>query len=351
MNAKILRFVMLFALVFVFLGGSLPVRADTPADILGSYTIAISPQPDGTLVMNYTLQHYCTYSDWPSDTPYLQIGVPNGEFSISDWGLKDGKNKVTNAESITSGGSFVQLDFDGSNLPKNGDCFDLNFSIVQNKMAYPDDTNNQVTFKFIPAGWSFPIQVKTLTVTWALPSDQSLLKVIEPNPMSTDGTNMIWQWASPAMSSSGMFSDYAVKIAYDKTAFTLSDAATTKSDSGNGGSSQGLPLIVWIVIIVVVVLIVVFLVSVMSDGDGYGGGGGGGIGGIFLGGGGSSGGGGHSGGGGLGSGGGGSSCACAGCACACACAGGGKVGCSRKGIGIACLPKVIKEEEHEDKDG
>jgi hypothetical protein len=347
MNAKPIRLVFTCILAFVVLGGffsASTVRADTPPDILDSYTIAIAPQPDGTLVMNYTLAKYCTYSDWPSDQPYLQIGVPNGNFAISDWGPKDGTQKVVKAESITDGGSFVQLDFDKSNLPKNGDCFDLYFAIVQSKMAYPDPDNGNVTFKFIPAGWKFAINVKTLTVSWALPSDTSLLKVVDPKPVSQDEANMVWTWTNPAMDASNMFHDSVIKLAYDKSAFTLSDAAKTDTDAANGVAPFDWSFCCTVLIIIAVVLLILFFVLVIAEayesGDG--------IGPAFItvtgslvdaalsDGGGSGGSSGH-----------GSGCACAGCACACACAGGGKVGCSRKAIGISCLPKVISEMEKE----
>lgn len=349
MNAKLVR--IFLALIFMAtLGGMfvvskpVSVKADTVPDILGSYSISITPQSDGTLLMKYSLQDYCVKIDvWPSDQPYLQVGVPNDGFSVVKGSVSADGIKVTQAEEITDSGDFVQLDFDSGHLPKKGDCFNLGFSIIQGQMAYSDSTNNQTTFKFIAGGWDFPITVKTLTITWALPTPTSLLKVATPKPMSTsaDGKNMVWTWNSPAMASDHKFDDYSVGLAYDPTAFQLSDTAKTTNSSGNGGSG-GSGIIILIVVIVVIVLVVVVVAVMASDGDGYGGGG---IG-IFGGGGG----GGHSGGGGLGGGGGGYSCACAGCACACACAGGGRVGCGRKGIGVRCFMKIFKktEEEHEE---
>jgi hypothetical protein len=341
MNAKLFRFVLASVLAFVALGGvpTASVRADTPPDILDSYAIAVTPNADGTLVMNYTLTKYCTYSNWPTETPYLQIGVPNVNFTVSDWGPKDGTNKVVNAEVITSGGSFVQLDFDPSNLPKNGDCFDLHFTILQGKMAYPDPENGNITFKFIPAGWNFSIKVNTLVVTWALPKDQSLLKVVDPKPVRQDEKNMVWEWTNPAMDASHMFHDSGIKLAYDKSVFTLSDSATTNTDAENGASQLDCCTIL---IVIAVILLIIFIICVIAEaytsGDG--------IGPAFvtvtgaivdtL---------ASSGGGEGGSSGNSSGCACAGCACACACAGGGKVGCSRKAIGISCVSRVISMME------
>jgi len=334
--SKLKRFFAVGLLMVVGFLAITPARAETPPDILDSHTIAIAPQADGTLVMTYTLSGYCVKSDWPSDEPYLQIGVPNSKFTITDW-YAEGVT-VTKPESITIGGSFVQMDF--KPLPKNGDCFNLRFTITQNKMAYPDPQNGNVTFKFIPAGWNFPIKVNTLTVIWNGPTDPVMLKLTEPKPMGTDGTNMIWMWSNPPMNSAGMFNDATIKLAYDKAAFALSDAATSKQEGG--GESFNWKCCWTVFWIVIAILVLIFIIAWFSEayesGDGFGpafvttmdnvgevlsdlssaGGSGGSSG--------------HS-----------SSCACAGCACACACAGGGRVGCSRKAIGVACLKQVIAE--------
>lgn len=355
------RLLLAISLLVALLGAaSITARADTPADVLDTYQIQIAPQNDGSLAITIDLKNYCTNSDWPGDQPYLQIGVPNEKFTITDFGPKDGPHPIVKAEPILSGGSFAQLDFDPGSLPKNGDCFDLHVAVLQSQMAYPDSTNNQVTFKYIAPGWTFPIEVKNLTISWAKPTDESLIKVTEPSPTSTDGTNLIWTWPNPVMNSMNMFGDYAVKMAYQTTAFALStdsqtsvnpDAAPAAPSGGGGGSGgpDGGTVLIIIIVVIVIILLLLFFIGMFGDSDGggsYGGGGG-----IFSSGGG--GGGGHSGGGGLGGGGGGFSCACAGCACACACAGGGKVGCSLKRIGIkvGCLVHVLKKEHKENEEG
>ena len=393
MSAK-LRFIVACAMAFIVLmGGSfsaVPVRADTPPDVLDSYIIAIVPQSDGSLSMIYTLNNYCAKSDWPSEYPYLQIGVPKSQFTISDWGPRDGVNRVVNAEPINYNGTFVQLDFDSSNLPRNGDCFNLYFTIVQYKMAYPNDADGTVTFKFVPAGWNFPINVNTLTVTWALPSDPSLVKLMQPAPTVTDATSVSWVWSNPSSDAADMFTDATVQMAYDNSAFTLTTDATavgnSATSSGNGGEgtsgglSGGTILLIIVVAAVVLIIIGVVIYNWTSGGsdDSYSSGSGytpsytptyttrnyrsssrsssdddapsytsrsspsydppsrpstpsGGYGGSS----------GHS-----------SSCACAShCACACACAGGGRVGCSRKAIGVSCLFKAIESLKDHHSDG
>lgn len=338
-----LKFVLALAFLAVLVVPNVAVLAEDPPDQLESYTISVIPQQDGSLIMDYKLDNYCVAIDaWPTDEPYLQIGVPNSNFTITEWGPKEGPNKVINAEVVNNGGSFVQLDFDKSGLPKKGDCFDLNFSIVQNHMAYPDPENSNITFKFIPAGWTFPIQVKTLTLVWALPVDTSLIKLTDPAPTASGSGSMVWQWNNPSMDAAGMFSAASIKLAYDKSTFTLSDAAKTNNDGANGGSPDLATICLWVIVVIVIIVLVLWIfgaiIESIDSGDSLG------TSFVTVAGntidaideisnaGGSGGSGGHS-----------SGCACAGCACACACAGGGRVGCSRKAIGIACLDDAIEE--------
>ena len=317
-----------------------PARAVVP-DALDTYRIDVTPQSDGMLAMSYTLTNYHVMSDWPSDQPYLQIGVPNTNFSITSWG-GSGTVDVSKTEALNSWGSWVQFDF--GTLPKTGDVFSLHFTINQGGMAYQDTASNDVDYNFIPSGWNFPITVSQLVVTWANPVTPSQLKVAQPEPTNGD-IAMTWQWSNPTSNSSGMFTVNSVQLTYDASAFTLSDAAIAASDYGNGGyanngnsgtdygdngSGSGGDFTGVVIFIFVVIVVISWIYQYANDGyrggPGYGGR-------VFI----------H---GGLGGGGGGGShcaCACAGCACACACAcaGGGRVGCSRKAIGIECLSRAI----------
>jgi hypothetical protein len=240
----------------------------------------------------------------------------------------------------------VKLYFDSSKLPKKGTCLNVNFTINQEKMAYPDPENGNITFKFIPSGWEFPTQVKTLIVAWAMPSDQTLLKYIEPKPGASDGVFYIWQYQNPVENASDMFVDATVKLAYDKSAFTLSEAATSNQEGGGEAFNwQCCWTIFWIIVIILVIWFIVAVVYEAYDsGDGIGpsvvvvldhageaasdfisavGDAGGSSG--------------H-----------GSGCAGGGgCACACACAGGGRAGCSRKSFGVSKLSNIIKEMSKE----
>lgn len=317
------------AALFTCLAAPATMTAEVPPDILDSYQIAIAPRSDGTLAIDYTLTGYHPTSEWPSDQPYLQIGIPNGYFSLTGWEAKGAT--VSSVSALTGTPSFAQFNF--GSLPRVGDSFDLRFSVSLSHMAFSNGT--ETSFEFIPSGWTFPITVRHMTVTWTDTSNSSLVRSVQPSPATT-GSTMSWSWDDPRSDSSGMFRNSTIQIAYDQSAFSLKETGMppveyTPSDNGQSSSGSD-PFGAIVAFLGVVGAIASFFIKAAS-GDGYSGGSG-----FHTGGGSFSGGGGisHS-----------CACACAGCACACACAcaGGGKVGCSRKAIGIACLPKLLRPAE------
>jgi len=383
MITKIVRLLFVAILVLVTIGSPSVVRAQS-ADNIDLYTISVHPQPDGKLLMDYRLDNYCTTSNWPTDMPYLQIGAPNSNFEIKSWG-GEGKVKVKDA---TPQGELVQVNFDESALPQNGDCFTLYFEILQSGMYHRDPENQNITYELIPAGWNFPINVSKITIKWDLPADPAQIKITDPAP-STDGNTMVWTWDNPQMDNSQMFRGTTIKLAYAPDAFTLPIEPTAApffpQDSGSGNQGGGVdPFVAFLIVIAILAvaaLIIGLTMAMFSNGPGsdshdedyspspiyiptssvsrrssssddkpshressytpsytpsY-----------------------HapsysppsysspshsSSPGGFGSSSGMSSgCVHSSCACACACAGGGKVGCFRKaiGIGISCLKKAI----------
>lgn len=308
---RVQRYLLLFVLLVSFMIAGWPAQAGGPPDKINSYVVSVTPQPDGTLQMRYEFDYLAT-TDFPKDIQYLEVGVPNTNFKILECGPKEW---VTGAKAITSGKSQVHLDF--ARLPKAGDKFQFYFVINQGNMAYP--AGEDISFKFVP-GWFDFAEIEELRVSWVLPSDNSLVKKLDPPPAIRDGNQVVWvtkkmvpnQKADP------------ITLIYVKSAFP------GLKEVKQGESSGGIPTRVIVLIVVIVVIIVFVVIFVVCD-DGYGGGGY--AGGYHSGGGG--GGGGRGGGGGGGFSGRGSSCACvSSCACACACAGGGRVGCSERGFEI-----------------
>ncbi len=322
------------------------VLADQP-DVIGQYSVHITPQDDGTLVMDYRFSNYCATTDFPADKPYLQVGVPNRNFDLVDWGPKSAPNSqtqvwVTSANALQGVNSQVQLNF--NKQPLAGECWDLNFTIAQRQMAYAQGSN-EVSFQFTP-GWFDFAKINTLTITWDLPADPSLVHKTEPTP--TNGQQQAI-WTNTGMAPNDKFT---VTITYAKSAFPNLAAAGLPSNAPTPPSSTGEADYTWIFCLVILIIILVIVLplivrSFAGDGGygrGYGGGYYGGLGRPFIGGDEDTDSGGgspraRSGGGGGGFAGRGSSCACAcaSCACACACAGGGRAGCTRKGFDIGRL--------------
>ena len=310
-------------------------KADQP-DVIGQYTVHVMPQDDGTLVMEYRFSNYCATTDFPIDQTYLQVGVPNRNFDLVDWGPKsapDSQTKVwvTSARSLQGVTSQVQLNF--NKQPLVGECWELYFTIKQSQMAYGQGSD-EVTFQFTP-GWFDFAKINALTVTWDLPSDQSLLHKVDP--AATSGQNQaVWTETNLAPNQK-----FTVTITYAKLALPslVAMPESQPNPPSSSASQDNSAFLCWIVLAVILLVIAARVFRLWGSDGGYGSGWGGafygGSGGGLLG----SGGGSRSGGGGGGFAGRGSSCACASCACACACAGGGRAGCTRKGFDVGSMIK------------
>lgn len=335
--------VLLASLVALIASVPASALADDP-DVIGQYSVHVTPRDDGTLTMDYRFSGYCATTDFPSDKAYLQVGVPNRNYVLTDWGPKSAPNSqtriwVTSTELIQAAESQVQLNF--NRQPVAGDCWDLNFTVVQSRMAYGQGTD-EVGFQFTP-GWFDFAKINKLTIAWDLPGDPSLVHKLDPAPTKSP-TQAVWTETNLAPNDK-----FTVTLTYAKSAFPnlTAPVASPPSPPSSSGSQDNSTFLCVIVILIIVLVLVVRTLRFWGSDGGYGGGLGrgysGGFGGGFLG---SDGGVGRSssrsGGGGGGFAGRGSSCACASCACACACAGGGRAGCTRKGFDISFMMRKRK---------
>ncbi len=328
----------MFVLVLVLAASALFAPVNTviaagPPDTINSYVVTVTPQSDGTLIMKYEFD-YTAVTDFPSGGAYLEVGVPNKDFTIQkDFGPTP---FVKTAFAKTSGGSWVRLEFD--HLPKAGENFKLNFTIRQASMAY--SLGDDATFMFTP-GWFDFAQITLLRIVWTVPTDASLISKLSPPPVKQSEGQVVWEATNLAPNAKFPVTIYVAKKAFDNLkAIEAPPPPAPGTDSG-GGTSIG-EVLFWLFVIVIVIIVVLFLLYGLSElggGGGYsggiggygGGGGGGGGGGSIFGG----------GGGGFSGGGGGSS----GCACACACAGGGRAGCGKRlGFDVSLFLKNRKRQ-------
>lgn len=332
---------LILALVMSLILTVAPVAlAQTPPDVIKEYVVSIEPQTDGALKMKYDF-NYCATTDFPANSGYLEVGVPNSNFSLTDYGPKDW---VTSAAAKNGSTSQVHLDF--AHVPKAGECFSFSFAILQKGMAYPSGTG--VSFVFTP-GWFDFAKIEKLSVRWQLPKDISLVKGFDPAPKTQAGGLAVWEAENLAPNQK-----FTVKITVDKTVFPQLVVQPTQAPATSGGEGGGSidPALLCLIVIIVVVVVLAIAWAAYSLDSGSGGSysSGGYIGGYSS----SS----HSSsgssssgrsGGGSGSfGGRGSSCACvSSCACACACAGGGRAGCTEKGFDVSGLmrqrDRLVKE--------
>jgi hypothetical protein len=159
----------------------IPAAAATPPDIIHQMTVTLTPQPDGSFNINYKMDYEAT-TDFPADIQYLEVGVPNPDFVLLDYSPSP---LLSGASENTNGGSWVHLDF--TKLPKAGDRFQLDFTIMQRSLL--NSADNNVSFQFRP-GWFDFAEIKEMKVVL----DTSPLQSPEfiPQPDETGSGQAIW---------------------------------------------------------------------------------------------------------------------------------------------------------------
>jgi len=252
-----LNILILLILVISLLVPGLTASAQSD-DVIGDYLVDITPQSDGTLIIKYQFENYCASTDFPVGDDYLEVGVPNRNFEILEYGPS---NWIKSVNPMTSGGSWVHLEFLGH--PVTGDCFDFYFVIKQSAMAYPSGEN--VTLEFSQGTFSFA-EISHLQITWHLPSDPALIVSLSPQPEVVDNNTAVWNATNLAPDE-----EYGISVIFAKAAFPDLQVAQPPQieapSSTDGGSSSGAGFLIFIicVVVVIIVILVVTYISVTND--------------------------------------------------------------------------------------
>ena len=116
---KRIKLLMLLAAGLVSIGGR--ALGDTGTYRILKYEVDLTPHSDGSVAIQYYQKWHVT----GGHIPWITVGTPNGNFTITGSG-----GAVIKAESASEGGwSGVRLDLDGDY--REGDTFEASFSIVQ----------------------------------------------------------------------------------------------------------------------------------------------------------------------------------------------------------------------------
>jgi hypothetical protein len=319
---RLLSLIMLLLLAMVV---SAPLRADTGTYRILNYTVKLTPHSDGKVDIDY-------YQKWQvtgGQIPWITVGVPNADFTITQSGLA-----VQSARPANEGDwSGVRLDLNKDY--RQGQTFEISFSISQNRLFYADNENYKLDFT---PGWYDRAEIANLEIrlkSFAKP------ETVQATPEPTSKTDEELVWNKTGMKPGERFSvSYSFPKAVLPSALpqeNMRDESAPESspnypdqDTGTDSGGLGIGIFIFIVFIIIIFLRFFFpggrrrsytggsifwngLIDILSSGSSSGdsdrhtGGGGGFGGGGFS-----------------------CACACASCACACACAGGGGAGCSRK---------------------
>jgi hypothetical protein len=317
---KVSQLILLVA-VMTLLASNIAAAA-TPPDVIHEMAVTITPQADGSLRIDYAMDYEAT-TDFPADIQYLEVGVPNSNFRLERYSPPD---LISGGYEKKGGVSQVHLDF--IKLPKAGDRFKLDFTIIQDSMIY--EAGNEVVFQFRPGWFDFAV-IEVLKVT----IDTSSLwgVTLKPKPDELDGSRAVW--ITRNMKANQQAEMITVTCARSSYPNLKSSSIRTASSAGSGDSSETSSIL-----LILGFIILLFVLSILAKSRSYRRGR-------------------YGGGyrrhhpihhhthhhtfvrGGSGRGGGGGGCAHA-CACACACAGGGRVGCSERGYDVTCW--LVREQ-------
>ena len=285
------------ACAFLFI---LLVLAAVPAyaatlDEIQSVTIDADTSADGVVTLRYEIVWKVLDSTSEGPLTWVQIGVPNDAYEITDFG----GDAVSAVPYNQADESKVRLDLCKDFLA--GETAAFHFTIRQYNLL--QKAGNECRCDFIP-GWFDDIAVKQMTVRWqpgnVIRANKTLDGVYTWSGSLAAGehfqTVTTYYSGNMALAAPPSPADYDYNPPVD-----YSNTDTEDMSSENSGDYSG--LLAFLFLPVVVVLAIIRGARGYRGGRGFGGG--------FR-------------------GGGGCACACAGCACACACAGGGRAGCARK---------------------
>ncbi len=178
---KIKRLLVLALMICLFCSSGFLSFGIAP-DIIHEMVVTITPQDDGYLNLHYSLD-YEAATDFPSDIQYLEVGVPNTDFTLLEYSpsslIKEAYEKKQN-------GSFVHLGF--VELPKAGDRFTLEFTVRQGSM-YNKSGQGDMSFQFVPGWFDFAV----IEVLQVIVETNGLSNVVVmPEPDEWADSKAIW---------------------------------------------------------------------------------------------------------------------------------------------------------------
>ncbi len=300
-----MRRIIAAAVAFILLAFAAVPAYAAPLDEIQSITIDAQTTADGVVTLRYEIAWKVLDSTSEGPLSWVQIGVPNDAYEITDFG----GDAVSAQPYNLNGESKVRLDL--AQEFEAGQTANFHFTIRQYNLLRR--AANEVRCDFVP-GWFDDIAVKQMTVRWQ-PGN-----VTRAN-RTLDG---VYTW-SGSLAAGEHFQTvttyYSVNMALAAAPMPAKDDYNPSANDANYSntyteetSSGGLGSILSGFGALCFILPIAIVLAIFRGARGYRGGRGfGGRRGFW-------GGGSHGGGG----------CACAGCACACACAGGGRAGCARK---------------------
>ena len=185
-----------------------------PQDVIRSYEITVTPQPNGSLNVQYTFEWKPLDLDEP--LTWIEIGMANPDFTVVR-----GEHSVnlTALSHYTDDEGYVSLRLDLDRAYRAGELLKFTFTVNQERMLCKTDGN--YFYEFVP-GWFNATPVEHYKFRW---KDDG---VIASNADSEENGYLVWEGEMPC----GWYSMMSVKYGEDAFADAQTVSFFPFDDSG-----------------------------------------------------------------------------------------------------------------------
>lgn len=262
-------FVSVYLATLIFLTGFFTVRADyrfsIPEDLVIFWV-----EKDGTVSISYEF----TIQNYGQEIDYIDIGMPNNDFSLRDVIAKIDdqtvdQDKISYVDPDEVGYSYgITIDNTENPIPRNAKA-DIYVEVqnIKNVLYLSTDSNDSteyVSFQFMPNyfGSDFTTGTTKLTVRLVLPSGMSSSDPIyfkpknwigndEPNSWITTEGNIVYEWQSDEADSS---SSYIFGAKFPKKFLNPDVKIQTESQvKSNNSSAIGALIFIFVVGLLIII--------------------------------------------------------------------------------------------------
>jgi hypothetical protein len=221
------------------------VLAQDPPDVVNTWTITITPNQDGTVIVKYDIE-YTAKTKFPDASFYLDAPVLSYTLSNAGGSI---------ASSYNPDGYHMRINF--SHIPTPEEHFSMFWEYTASGLANETQDGN-VGYEFKTTAMDFAV-IENLVIIWKIPDGNESLVTYTSNGASTADGSVVWKFANLDRNATA-----AVQIAFAKSAFPgftpekpiVPSGQTVPQAGGSGG--WGLLGVILIILLAIFGLVLLF---------------------------------------------------------------------------------------------